>query len=263
MQPRHGLAHGLGRQVHRHGAPGLAAGDQAGVGQHVQVLGHARQLQREGVGQVADRLARPLHQPLQHPAPRGVGQGAEGAVHVAGGMLRHIAKCCGVEGRCQAEAHPHPFRHPWARPEGPWFSSQQVRSPAARLAADGWAPGTSPRLTGVKGKERALCPIRHAQAFANLLPPVRPLPRPAYPCYPRRPEVRGSDVPHIPPAYAELCHERSRDRARRRLCVGGMRDLRLLNSFGVPRNPSRPGLEGFFVCGYARGDPLPGSRPGG
>jgi len=61
----------------------LTFGDEAGLAQHAQVSAHRRARHGERVRQLACPLGAPT-QELDHAAPRGIGQGAQGAVEVIG-----------------------------------------------------------------------------------------------------------------------------------------------------------------------------------
>jgi hypothetical protein len=54
VEPRVGSFHRFGAQAAGHCAAALAAGDEAGVGENVEMLHHRRQRHGEGLGQLAD-----------------------------------------------------------------------------------------------------------------------------------------------------------------------------------------------------------------
>ena len=77
FQPFHGFAHRFDGEVDRHGAAGLGAGDEACVGQDIQVLHHPRQLLCQGAGQLAHRQSGLLLKP-QEDGPAGrIAEGIE------------------------------------------------------------------------------------------------------------------------------------------------------------------------------------------
>ena len=82
-----------------HGAAFLGAQHQSGVFEHLQVLHEAGQRHRMGLGEVAHGR-RPLGQPRNDVAPRGVGQRPEDLVEVRG-ICRHgyMARGCRMDRR--------------------------------------------------------------------------------------------------------------------------------------------------------------------
>jgi hypothetical protein len=77
------------------GASGLAARDQAGIGQDVEMLHDRRQRYRERRSQRADREVGPLGKPHDQRAPRRVGERSEGAIERAALNLNHLVKYSG------------------------------------------------------------------------------------------------------------------------------------------------------------------------
>jgi hypothetical protein len=94
VQPFRGLAHRRGVEPACDGPAGLAAADQSGTGQDVDVLHHRRQRHGEWFGQFADGKAVMLAQAGdQGPAGR-VGEGGEDAIEI-GMMVNHVVKYSG------------------------------------------------------------------------------------------------------------------------------------------------------------------------
>src|SRR6478736_208045 len=56
-KPIYRFPHRRGPEPHRYGAPGFRPGDEAGIVEHVEMLHHRRQLDREGLRQRADGCA--------------------------------------------------------------------------------------------------------------------------------------------------------------------------------------------------------------
>jgi len=88
IEPLHGLLHGRGRELACDGASGFAARDQAGIHEDIEMLHDRRQRHFEWLRQFAHRDAVLFIQARQQRTPRGVGEGAEGAIEgVLGGIL--------------------------------------------------------------------------------------------------------------------------------------------------------------------------------
>jgi hypothetical protein len=73
----------------RHGAAALAALDQAGDFEHVEMLEHRRQRHGERLGQRGDGEFRRLAEAGQYGAPRRIGQSGKDAVEMAGLIVNH------------------------------------------------------------------------------------------------------------------------------------------------------------------------------
>lgn len=78
----HGFLHRAGRKLHRHGAPGLGARNQASVGEHVEVLHHGGQRHRKRLREFADRDLIALAQAREQGAARRIGECRKGAVEI-------------------------------------------------------------------------------------------------------------------------------------------------------------------------------------
>jgi hypothetical protein len=83
------LLHRGGIEPARHRATALAARDQAGAFQHVEVLEHGRQRHREGRGQRGDGEFRRLAKARQHGPPGRIRQGGKNAVEAIGLIVNH------------------------------------------------------------------------------------------------------------------------------------------------------------------------------
>ena len=67
-------------------APGLAPRDEPGIFEHLEMLGSAGEAHREGLGQRANAFLSEGEM-RQHPAPCGIGKGAEGGVE---SLFNHV-----------------------------------------------------------------------------------------------------------------------------------------------------------------------------
>ncbi len=76
----HGLLHGRGGELAGDGASGFVARDQAGIGEHVEMLHDRRQRHLERFRESADRHAVFFIEPRQERAPGRVGERREHAV---------------------------------------------------------------------------------------------------------------------------------------------------------------------------------------
>ena len=92
IEPVVGFVHGLGAQPAGDGAAALAARDQPGIRQNVEMLHHRRQRHREWLGQRADRETVGFAQASQQRPPRRVGERGEGAVERGGRIVNHLVK---------------------------------------------------------------------------------------------------------------------------------------------------------------------------
>lgn len=93
IEPIVGLLHRLGAQGAGDDAAALLAGDEAGVGQDVEMFHHRRQRHGERLGELAHRDAFAFAELREQRAPRGVGKGREGAVEGGGRIVNHMVKC--------------------------------------------------------------------------------------------------------------------------------------------------------------------------
>jgi hypothetical protein len=73
----HGLLHGCGREFTCHRAPALVARDQAGIGEHVEMLHYRGQRHLERLGQFTGRNAVLLVEPREQRAARRIGERGE------------------------------------------------------------------------------------------------------------------------------------------------------------------------------------------
>ena len=89
-QPGHRLLHGIGVQLAEDGAPGLGAGHQAGLGQHVQMLHDRRQRHGEGAREITDRQGVCLAETGEQRPPGRIGESLEGTIEGRGLLLNHI-----------------------------------------------------------------------------------------------------------------------------------------------------------------------------
>ena len=89
-QPVHGLLDRLCLELAGDGAAGLGPHDQAGVGEHVEMLHDGGQGDREGAGQFADGDALLLVQAGEQSAPRRVGEGGEGPIEDGALIVNHM-----------------------------------------------------------------------------------------------------------------------------------------------------------------------------
>jgi hypothetical protein len=80
IEPLERVAHRLGVEAAGDDTPGLVAGHEAGVGQHVEMLHDRRQRHRKRRGERAHRKIRLFGEPHHQRAPRRVGKRCEGAV---------------------------------------------------------------------------------------------------------------------------------------------------------------------------------------
>jgi hypothetical protein len=80
VEPVHGLHHRHGAQAASNRPPGLAAGDQAGIGQDVEMLHDGRQRDWERPRQLADRHFVRLTQMRQKGPPGWVGKRCENTI---------------------------------------------------------------------------------------------------------------------------------------------------------------------------------------
>ena len=91
-EPVHRLLHRLCLDLAGDGAAALAAHDQAGIGQHVEVLHDGGQRHREGTGKLADADPVFCIEPGEQGAPRRIGQRREGAIESRGLIVNHRVK---------------------------------------------------------------------------------------------------------------------------------------------------------------------------
>jgi hypothetical protein len=89
VEPADRFLHGLGIEPARHRAAGLAAGDQAGIGEHLEVFHDGRQRHRERPCQFADRHVRLLAQLRQQGTPGRIGERREGGAEAVGRLDLH------------------------------------------------------------------------------------------------------------------------------------------------------------------------------
>ena len=92
VEPVIGFLHRRGLQPAGDDAAILAARDQAGGGQYVEMFHHRRQRHGEGFGQFADRNGVGFAQARQQCPARRVGQGGESAVEGRGQIVNHMVK---------------------------------------------------------------------------------------------------------------------------------------------------------------------------
>ncbi len=90
IEPLERVAHRLGIEAAGDGAPGLAAVDQPGIGQHVEMLHHGRQRHRKRRREFADREPRLLGKPHHQRTPGGVGKRRKGAIEVGALKVNHL-----------------------------------------------------------------------------------------------------------------------------------------------------------------------------
>ena len=90
VEPLHGFLHRAGGELNRHSAPGLGARNQAGIGEHVEVLHHGGQRHRERLRQLADRNRVALGQPRKQRAAGRIREGREGAVELGSGGCHSV-----------------------------------------------------------------------------------------------------------------------------------------------------------------------------
>lgn len=88
VEPIHGLLHRGGDQRARHGATGLPAHDQPGLGEHREVLHHRGQRHGQRPREFGDGKIAAFPQARDQRAPSRVGEGREGAVEAAVGGVR-------------------------------------------------------------------------------------------------------------------------------------------------------------------------------
>jgi hypothetical protein len=79
-----------------HGSARLVARQQAGVGEHSDVLHDIGQRHRERLCQLADAQARRLRQPQQDRATRRICESRERAIELGGLKANHVVKYCDV-----------------------------------------------------------------------------------------------------------------------------------------------------------------------
>ena len=80
VEPFIGFVHRLRAQFAGDDAAFLVAGDEAGLGEHVEMLHHRRQRHRQRRGKLAHRQARLLAQARDQRPPRRIGERGKGAV---------------------------------------------------------------------------------------------------------------------------------------------------------------------------------------
>ena len=90
IEPMHRLLYGRSGQLAGDRAASLPAGDQAGVGQHIEMLHHGRQRHRQRCGQFAHRHGILRTEPRQQAPPRAVGQRAKDPIEPIVYMLNHL-----------------------------------------------------------------------------------------------------------------------------------------------------------------------------
>ena len=113
-QPIHGFPHGLGPQPYRHGAPDFRPGDEAGIIEHVEMLHHGRQLDREGLRQRADGCAVFAFEPSENRPPGRVDERRECPVEPFA-IVHHLAKYRSESARSQPPASSHRSACAWPR----------------------------------------------------------------------------------------------------------------------------------------------------
>ena len=91
LEPVHRGLHRVGIEPASHRASGLAAHDQPGLRQHVEVLHDCGQRYRERTRQLAHREILMLAQPRDQRAPGRVGKRPEGPVEIRL-ILNHVVK---------------------------------------------------------------------------------------------------------------------------------------------------------------------------
>jgi hypothetical protein len=92
VEPAPRLLHRFRPQPARDDAAGLAARDQPGIGQDVEVLHDRRQRHRERPRKLADRHAAFLSQAGKQRPPRRVGERGEGTIERIGTKVNHLVK---------------------------------------------------------------------------------------------------------------------------------------------------------------------------
>lgn len=89
VEPLHRLFHWSGVQAAEHGPAGLGTFDEAGIGQHIEMLHHRRQRDGEGARQVADRNTVLFDHAGEQGPTCGIRKGGKGAVEVGIFILNH------------------------------------------------------------------------------------------------------------------------------------------------------------------------------
>jgi hypothetical protein len=90
IEPFERVAHRLGVEAAGDDASGFGARDQAGIGQHVEMLHDRRQRHRERRGERAHRNIRLCGKPHHHRAPRRVGKRRERTVEGCALKVNHV-----------------------------------------------------------------------------------------------------------------------------------------------------------------------------
>ena len=88
-EPVHSLLHRLGLELAGDGAAGLGPHDQAGIGEHVEMLHDGRQRHWEGARQLADRDGLLRVEAGQERPSRRIREGGEGAVEQGAVIVNH------------------------------------------------------------------------------------------------------------------------------------------------------------------------------
>src|SRR5262249_10160701 len=89
--PVHRLPDRLRPEPYRHGATGLRPGDEAGIAEHVEMLHHRRQLDREGLRQRADGCAVFTFEPGENRPPGRINERGKCPVEPFA-IVHHIGK---------------------------------------------------------------------------------------------------------------------------------------------------------------------------
>ena len=89
VEPIHRLLHRLRGEPAGHDTAGLLARDEAGIGQHVEMLHDRRQRHRKRLGELADRKCISVGQPREQRPPRRVSQRGESAIESLIRILNH------------------------------------------------------------------------------------------------------------------------------------------------------------------------------
>ena len=91
-EPVHRLLHGLCLELAGDGATRFGAHDQAGIGEHVEVLHDGGQRHREGARQFTDADSILFVETGEQRAPCRVGQRSEGAIEDGSLIVNHRVK---------------------------------------------------------------------------------------------------------------------------------------------------------------------------